>query len=235
MLGVWSVLDESRDRVGARLILSLAERLASQEKRVLVFELCPQRPTLDILFGMDEKVVYTLADVGEVKPDRVLLSARKNIFFVPSITDLACKDTLGDAIGACIAEVKPDVALILFERAVYEPVRAISDGVLLLTDPSAASLRASTAFAEKFPVTGWLLSDFTSVRQSLSARALSDMLCAPLIGILPRLDGDNTYCIARKDFLFAVRNIAARLSGQNVPLLCGLSGKRSYNKAFLEG
>lgn len=235
MLGVWSMMDESRDRVGARLVFALAKSLASDGKRVLVLEICPHRPALDVLFGVDEKVVYTLSDVGAVPPALVLLSPEKNIFFVPSELDLEEKEPSFDAIRTCVAEVKPDIVLILFERAAYRTASTVSDGVLLLTDPSPASLRASAAFAQTFPVTGWVLSDFVPVRQPLSARAISDMLAAPLTGILPRLDADNTHSVARKDFLSAARNIAARLSGKIVPLLNGIPVKGSFRDTFLEG
>ena len=83
MLGVWSVVSVSSSALGARFTVSLAERLALRGVRVLLFELAPELPSLDVLLGVSEKVVYTLADAREVTPERVLLTPCENLYFAP--------------------------------------------------------------------------------------------------------------------------------------------------------
>ncbi len=238
MLGVWSILDESRDSLGARFITSLANRLSLGGKRVLILEACPKRPSLDVALGVAEKVVYTLSDVGSVLPRQAILTVGKNIDFVPCAVDALDVTASTERLAACIQADAWDVVLILFERAAYEAVKTVSDGVLLLTDPSFVSLRACAAFADAFPVSGCLLFDFVPTRSGVGAmpplREITDMLGVPLLGILPRLRADNTSRGERKKFLLAVRNVAARLSGKQIPLLQGISLKRMRKKDFFE-
>ena len=239
MLGVWSILDEGREKVGARFIAELAKRVASSGKRVLVFELCPARPALDIAFGVAEKVVYTLSDVGAIPPSQAILSPRENLFFVPSALDLSAWETAPSALTACIEEIDPDVVLILFERAACATAKALSDGILLLTDASEASLRAGAALTDALSVSGAILTDFVPVKENVLAHpapvALADLLGVPLLGILPRFDASETARINEKNFLRAVDNVAKRIAGEHITLLSGISIEGMRKRTFFEG
>ena len=239
MLGVWSILDEGREKTGARFVAELAKHIASSGKRVLVFELCPARPALDIVFGVAERVVYTLSDVGRVPPAQALLSPRENLFFVPAALDLTAFATDPAALTACIEATKPDLVLILFERTACAAARAISDGILLLTDASEASLRAGAALTDALSVSGVILTDLVLVKENVRAIPspieIADTLGVPLLGILPQFDASETARVNDKDFLSAIRNIAARIAGEKRPLLKGISIEGMRKQTFFEG
>lgn len=236
MLGAWSIVCATDGMLGARFTAALAECLASHGKRVLLLELSPSLPALDILLGVGEKVVYTISDIARIDPLDVMLPVRENLFLVPQGLD----DTDVDAasLSACICALKPDVVLISAERAKLPLVSEFSDGVLLLTDASPIGLRAASAWAQCADFDGFVLTDFLPTRawitQSPSLTSISDALGLPLFGILPHIDTNNTYTSAGKNFLLAVRNMAKRIMGENIPLLCGIPVEGMRRRTFLE-
>ena len=52
MLGVWSIMSVASSTLGACFTAALAESLACYGKRVLLFELAPDCPTVDIILGV---------------------------------------------------------------------------------------------------------------------------------------------------------------------------------------
>ena len=224
MLGAFSVVNGSFGTVGAHFSAALAECLAAKGKRVLLFELSPSCPTLDLLLGVSERVVYTLTDTERLSPENVALTVRENLSFIPLGVGEVISDT--SFLEACVKALSPDVVLLSTERSQLPLARRISDGVLLVTDASQASLRANAFLSSKESFDGFVLSDFVPTKEyafkMLSLAEISDTLGLPLFGILPRIDRADTPAAWGKDFLFAVRNMAGRLLGETVPLLCGI-------------
>ena len=235
MLGVWSVVSVSSSALGARFTVSLAERLALRGVRVLLFELAPELPSLDVLLGVSEKVVYTLADAREVTPERVLLTPCENLYFAP----LGVGETVDEpaSLFACMDEVKPDVVLLFAERSACSLARSVSDGMLLLTDETAQSLRSAAALTEKHAFDGYVLTDLVPAREWIgrapALTEIADALGLPLFGILPRTDPNNTHLSSGKDFLSAVDNMAGRMMGEDIPLLRGIPTEGIRRKSFL--
>lgn len=235
MLGAWSIVHGTDKTPGAVFAAALAERLAAHGKRVLLFELSPSAPALDILLGVSERVVYTLADLPRISPEDAALTVRENLCFIPlGVGEAADSAQIRTAVSA----MTPDVVLFSAERASLALAREVSDGVLLLTDASPIGLRAASALAENGDFDGFVLGDFVPTREWVkktpSLIALADMLGLPLFGILPRIDPNNTYETMGKDFLSAVENMAGRLSGESIPLLRGIPIEGMRRRTFFE-
>ncbi|MBE6656152.1 MAG: hypothetical protein E7609_04715 [Ruminococcaceae bacterium] len=234
MLGAWSIVNGSFTTVGAHLSAALAERLASYGKRVLLFELSPSCPTLDIFLGVSERVVYTLSDVRKIPARDVALKVRGNLYFVP----IAVGETANDVscLEACAEALAPDVILLSAERSQILTARRFSDGMLLLTDATHASLRSAAALALEHAFDGFVLADFVPNKQSIlqmpPLTEICDTLGLPLFGILPRIDQAKPHALQGKDFLFSVRNMAGRLLGEERPLLCGISVAGMRKRTF---
>ena len=234
MLGAWSIVNGSFTTVGAHLSAALAERLASYGKRVLLFELSPSCPTLDIFLGVSERVVYTLSDVRKIPARDVALKVRGNLYFVP----IAVGETANDVscLEACAEALAPDVILLSAERSQILTARRFSDGMLLLTDATHASLRSAAALALEHAFDGFVLADFVPNKQSIlqmpPLTEICDTLGLPLFGILPQTDLYNIHTVREKNFLTAIENMTGRLMGEAVPLLRGISIEGMRRKRF---
>lgn len=238
MFGVWSIVSPYAERTGAALVAALARSLSLHGRRVLVFDLSPTAPALDVAFEVSERVVYTLPDVGHLAPELAVLSLPEEngeggILFVP----IAVGDEVDPShVSSVISAVAADVVLVRADLAALQTARAVSDGLLLLTEADAVSLRASVHLARSHRFDAFVLSDFQplaeEIRREPSVTEMADALSLPLFGILPRTELKNTAHPRGKDFLLAVDNMAARLTGVSVPLLRGIPIEGMRRKTF---
>lgn len=226
MLGVWSFVSHDDDALGATVLASLAEALSAEGKRVLLFDLSPALPALDIALGVEDRVIYTLSDTRSVLPERIFLSPARegksngeeneNILLVPLFPG---EEPCFEAVRRCIESVKVDVVLMRVSLSCLAQARTVSDGVILLTGASAVSLRAAAHLVQDGAFDGFVLTGVVSgsmdIQQLITA---SDTLSLPLCGILPRVDTKNTSSPMGKDFRRAVCRLAARLCGDGAPL-----------------
>lgn len=236
MLGTWSIVHSTNGMLGALFTASLARCLASEGVRVLLAELSPHAPALDILLGVCEKVVYTLSDIPRIDPGEVVLRVRENLMLIPLGVEETPTDP--DAVRASVRATEPDVVLVTAERAMLPLASEVSDGVLLLTDASPVGLRAASAWAQRATFDGFVLTDFVPTREWVSENpsltSISDDLGLPLFGILPRIDENNTCSPMGKDFLSAIENMAGRMIGETVPLLRGIRIEGMRRHKFFE-
>lgn len=237
MLGFWSVVSSETGMPSAAFVAALARSLAAHGRRVLLLDLSPAFPALDVALGVSERVVYTLADVGRVPADAVLLSLAEaekgSISFVP----LAVGDTVdGACVTACVEAAGADIVLAYADRDTLTLARTLSDGLLLLTRADEAYLRAAVALTRDAAFDGFVLTDFLPLREEIECEPaltdLADTLALPLFGILPRTELKNTVRPRGKDFLTAVDNMAGRLTGAAVPLLCGIPIEGMRRRTF---
>lgn len=239
MFGVWSIVSPDSDKLGATFVAALARSLSFHGKRVLVFDLSPRFPVLDVAFGVSERVVYTLPDVARVSPELAVLSVSQEkqgeggILFVP----VAVGDEVSlSSVSSVMEAVAADIVLLHAERETASLARAVSDGLLLLTQADAPSLRANACLAHSLTFDAFVLADFLPIAEEIekepSVTEMADALCLPLFGILPRTELKNTARPRGKDFLSAVDNMAARLTGEDVPLLRGIPIEGMRRRTF---
>ena len=234
MLGTWSFVSHDDSALGAAFVSTLARALSVRGKRVLLIDLCPTMPALDIAQDVAHRVIYTLSDASRLSPAEVFLSPdrrtekaterEERILLVPiSVREQPCEDD----VRACIAAASADAVLICAERSTIPLARRVSDGMILLTHADAHSLRGAVSIVCDADFDGFVLTDFLPVGNQIerepSLLQLSDMLSLPLVGILPRGELKNSLSPREKDFRIAVVNMAGRLMGERVPLLEDIS------------
>ncbi len=236
----WSFVSHDDGVLGAAFTAALAHRIAREGKRVLLLELSPTLPTLDLALGVAERVVYTLADALRLSPEAVFLSPEgetdaEQILFVPSLSE---EDMNADALRACIEASGADLVLICADPLRAALARTVSDGMLLLTRATECSVRAASRLAATVAFDGFVYTDLVPTREAvlseLPVTELCDALALPLFGILPRVDLKNTLRPQGKDFRTALSSMAGRLLGEQIPLLCGIPIEGMRRRTFFE-
>ena len=233
MLGTCLILHATDAILGARFAVSLASCLALGGRRVLLLDCNGAVPALDILLGVDGRVVYTVSDVGRISPYDAVLSVGENLMLLP----IGVGETVdSDRIRLCVDALQPDVVLLSAARESFAAVRECADRALLLTDASPVAVRAASTLAVSGGFDGFVLTDFVAVREeivgTLGLTALMDTLSLPLFGILPRTERYSTHTVWERDFSVAVKNMAERLTGGQVPLLRGIPIEGMRKKHF---
>ena len=241
------------------LCASVAYALAKREQRVLLVDLSFDAPALDILFGVSESVVYTVCDVmgGAANAEKALFSLPENrkepylqnILLAPSsLIKPEGAEGVESAVRNLADAACADYVLIDASPSVYPSLFAISDERILITDTRQSALRAAEAFvqtwAERAPLNSFLLCGASLVRESVLKEEplldIIDRLSLSLLGVLPysgllRDEGvlfEKRY--EKEAYVRAVKNVAARIAGENVPLLNGIALEGISRRFYIE-
>ncbi len=238
----FTVVSPASDPLGAVFCAALARSLSRHGARVLLLDLSPSLPCLDVVLGCAERTVYTVSDAARVSPESLFLSVstgkgreKGSFLFVPTFYGERIEDAhlraLASASGA-------DFVIGLADGATAPTAAAVSDGLLLFSRVGEVYLRAAVSFAETLAMDGFVLADLPLAAEALrgtpTLTELSDALGLSLFGILPRTAEENTLAPRGKDFLVAADNMAGRLMGEDIPLLRGLSIEGMTRRAYFE-
>lgn len=238
---------------------SLAFDLAKKGKRVLLVDLTPSAPALDVLLGVDESVVYTVKDVAEetLMPKKALISlaadskekGKENILLAPLVPSVMEEgEGVAKAVCSLTEAAKADVTLVDAASALYPSLFSVSDKRILVTDTREISLRAAEAFVQAHiscaPPSAFLLTRAPRVRERILKDEplldIIDRLSLSLLGVLPysELVRDGGLLTkkryAKEPFVRAVGNVAERLLGNAVPLLHGIKLEGISRRFFIE-
>lgn len=241
------------------LCASLALALAQRGKRVLLIDLSPSNPALDILLGVGESVVYTVKDVADadLAPEKALISFEKdpkvkgkeNLFLAPLVPSvIESGEGVGEAVTLLSHAAEADVTVVDASASLYPSLFSVSDERILVTDTRQTALRAAEALvqahAESAPLDRFLLSRASLVRERIMKDEplldIIDRISLPLLGILPYSELLRECGLllgkrhAKAPFARAVGNVAERLLGTSVPLLRGISLEGISRRFFIE-
>ena len=240
------------------LCVSLAHALALMEKRVLLVDLSPHSPSLSSLLSLSESVVYTVFDIvdGAADAKTVILPAPEKkgkgewqrIALAPILPSFsASAEGVAEAVTALAKEYQADFVIIDASLEMYPSLAAVSDERILLTDARESSLLAAEAlsyhYAQENPFTYFVLKSSLVYERIVKTEPLLDVidrLSVSLLGVLPvsSLLSDKGLLTEKKDarlpYARAVKNIAARICGESVPLLRGVALQGISRRAFIE-
>lgn len=260
MLGSWAFVSPVGGTGKSVLCANLGMSFALTGKKVLVIDLCPDAPALDMLYGVSENVVYTMEDVGKerVPVADALLSVpvpaeKKSVpgelYLLPVHAGTVMDSReYRRAVAVCIRESAPDVALIDTDRTLYPLLYDIADGAFLVTTPEEHAVRAAEAFAfrakkEKLPLSAQLLTRLPfrkeEMRRAIPPRDLIDRVGLPLAGIFPEeRETDGMLFVGvkkaeKRDFVAASANLVGRMGGEPIPLLDGIAPEDISRTAYL--
>ena len=253
---VWAFVSPVGGKGQSTFCMHLAAALAVDGKKAVLVDTSCFHPSLDVLCGVSEQVVYTVSDVvnGSVSPERALLpisfSVEKGVDASFRLLPISPMESLSQemfarALDALSAEGDADFIIMDVHPSFYEAIRALADASFLLTDATASGLRAAEAFAAANPQ----LARFLLMRASLKAEEIRnepslldiiDLVSLPIGGIVPYepLCADNRPLYQKRfrktAYMRAVKNIAQRLAGNDVPLLRDVPLDGITRRAYLE-
>ena len=184
------------------LTANLGIALARTGARVVLADIDFWLNNLDVVMGVENKVVYDISDVldGRCRVRQALVQdvSRKNLYVLPSNSLKASSNVTGQNVKLIMEKLNASFDFILldcpagidvgFHRAV-----SVADEAIVVTTPALSSLRdadkvVSILASYRLEKVGRARGDLELSGESLSARDVEAILKTPLIGVLPEED-----------------------------------------------
>ena len=221
---------------------SLGSALALRGKRVLVVDADIGLRNLDVILGLENRIVFNLVDVakGICKPAQAVIKSKKsnNLFLLPaSQTD--DKDVVDEAqVRQVLEQFKRDYHFILVDSPAgieqgFKNACAGADSALVVTTPEVPAIRdadrvvglLSARGIEPRLIINRLDVDMVRRGDMLSVEDVQDILGIELIGVIERDENVIVAANCGEPVVFnqnsaagqAFTRIAARLCGETVP------------------
>jgi septum site-determining protein MinD len=224
---------------------NLGVALAAQGKKVVTIDADIGLRNLDVVMGLENRIVYDLVDVveGTCRLRQAMIKDKRldELYLIPAAQSRdKTAVTPGDMIEVC-NQLRPDFDFILIDSPAgieqgFKNALAPADRVVIVTTPEVSSVRDADRIIglieadEKGPadlIVNRLRLDMIKRGDMLSTDDVIDILAVKLIGIVP--DDESIIISTNKGRPIvmengstagqAYRNIARRLSGEEVPFL----------------
>lgn len=239
--------------------LGIARALADAGHRVLLVDMDFGNACLDILTGVENEVLYTVADIinGSCEPKEAVISLEQSGLYLlsapaggrESVTD---KGALCRAVNSAAEAVEASFTVLDTGAGVNvcaDAAFSVSDTVLVVAGHSPVSIRAAqstaqriadTAYAEvKLVINAFDTGNIIKVRRGHRTGMLDiiDNSGISLGGVVPydyslQLATEKAKCPRNEEAVCAFENIAARLCGESVPLFSGMKKIRKKKKVL---
>lgn len=228
---------------------SLGAALALRGQRTLVIDADIGLRNLDVILGLENRIVFNLVDVAKkvCKPSQAIIKSKKssNLFLLPaSQTD--DKDVVSEEeVRQVIEYYKREFHYILIDSPAgieqgFKNACVGADSALVVTTPEVSAIRDADRVVGLLSARGidtrLILNriDYELVRKDdmLSAEDVKEILGIDLIGIVQRDDSiivaanRGEPCVYDNKSLAgdAYTKIAARICGENIPVLTAIPG-----------
>lgn len=226
-------------------VANLATALAMDGKRVVCIDGDIGLRNLDVVMGLENRIVYDIVDVveGRCKLRQAMIRDKKypDLYLIPAAqTRDKTAVSPSDMVRIC-NDLKPDADFVIIDSPAgiergFRNAIAAADKVLVVTNPEVSAVRDADRVvgileAEEKGNPSLILNRLnpTLVKNNdmLSAEDVLDLLAIHLIGIVPEdesvIIGSNKgapiVTDAKSKAGQAFRNIAKRLQGQDVPFM----------------
>ncbi len=242
---------------------NLACALAIRQKRTLLVDMDLGNRSLDIMLGVEGSAIFDISDLaaGRVSADKALLSPFSDVpfFFCPApyrYDGTLTEESLKKALEELEEIVGADYTILDTSGGADCSVRfcaAVSSSAVIVTTPAPSAVRAAEKSGDllfEFGIRDCVLvvnrmeRDIKKAEKHLGVSEMIDRTAVRIIGIVPE-DERLALCTERgepaagarirPDSTVAFSNIAARLCGENVPLLSGVAGVKKRKKLLLTG
>lgn len=219
--------------------------LASKGKSVVVVDGDTGLRNLDVLMGLENRIVFTLIDVIEkkCKLKQALIKDKKfnNLYLLPTAQTRDKNDVKVDDMGKLINELKSEFDYVLIDCPAgieqgFENAVVGADRALIVVNPEVTSVRDADRVIGKLDAKGLerhevIINriDYEMTRRGdmLDIKDILDSLAIELIGVVPN-DRNITISTNKGEPIVldgksaagqAFRNIAARITGEQVPIM----------------
>ncbi|MCS7009801.1 MAG: septum site-determining protein MinD [Anaerolineales bacterium] len=224
-------------------VANIAVALASRGQRVVCIDGDIGLRNLDVVLGLENRIVYDLVDVieGRCRLRQAMIRDKRlpELYLIPAAqTRDKTAVSPSDMIRLC-DELRPDVDWILIDSPAgiergFRNAIAPADRVLVITNPDVSAVRDADRVIgildaeEKGPVSliiNRVNSDMVRRGEMLSVEDVLDLLAVHLIGIVPEDEnvivasnrGQPLSLDGKSRAGVAFQNIARRLMGEEVP------------------
>lgn len=222
---------------------SLGAALAIRGKRTLVIDADIGLRNLDVILGLENRIVFNLVDVAKqvCKPSQALIRSKKsnNLYLLPaSQTDE--KDVLNEKeIVAALDNLRREFHYILVDSPAgieqgFKNACAGADGAIVVTTPEVSAIRDADRVIGLLTSKGLDSSlilnriDFEMVRRGdmLSVEDVQDILGVELLGVIERDESVIVAANCGEPVVYNTKSkagesfsrIAGRLSGEAIPV-----------------
>jgi len=233
---------------------NIAVALAKEGKKVVAVDTDIGLRNLDVVMGLESRVVYTFIDVVEknCRLNQALVRDKRveNLYLLPA-AQTRTKDAVSpEQMMELCEQLRPDFDFVLLDcpagiEGGFRNAAAGADEALVVTTPEIPAVRDADRIIgmlesmEKSPIR-LIINRFRAAmvqnNDMLPQEDILDILSIKLIGIVPEDDnvikstnrGEPLTLVPTSPAALAYTNIAARMLGENVPLM-NLDASDSYN------
>ncbi len=200
---------------------------------------------LDLVLGLENRVVYTLVDVlqGSCKLKQALVKDKrfKNLFLLPAAQNKDKDAVDSEAFRELINDMRPIADFIIIDSPAgiekgFKNAIAPADSVLIVTVPEVSAIRDADRIVGLLEASGKedynliinrIRPKMVNKGEMLGVEDIKEILSIPIIGIVPEDENIIVSTNRGNPIIFsknskageAFRNIARRLVGEDVPFM----------------
>jgi len=218
--------------------------LAQLGKKVVLIDTDIGLRNLDVVMGLENRIVYNLVDVveGNCRPKQAMIKDKKypNLFLLPSAQTRDKTSVTPEQMKALTEELKDDFDYIILDCPAgieqgFKNAIAGADRALIVTTPEVSAIRDADRIiglleSEEFKkiqlIVNRIRMDMVKKGDMMSVEDVLDILAIDLIGVVP--DDENIVIatnegepVVGKDTQAgkAYANICRRVTGEEVPIM----------------
>ncbi|MBE6064661.1 septum site-determining protein MinD [Clostridium cochlearium] len=237
---------------------NLGTALASMDKKVVVIDGDTGLRNLDVLMGLENRVVFTLMDVidGNCKLKQALIKDKRfnNLYLLPTAQIRDKSDISQENMLSLITELRDEFDYILIDSPAgieqgFENAIVGADRAVVIVNPEVTSVRDADRVIGKLESKGIedhqliinrINPEMVRVGDMLAVQDILDSLAIKLIGIVPD-DRNITISTNKGEPIVlndnarsgqAFKNIAKRIVGEEVPFIDMESNERGFFNAL---
>lgn len=218
--------------------------LARLENRVLVIDTDIGLRNLDVVLGLENRIVYNLVDVieGSCKPRQAMIKDRNcdNLWLMPSAQTRDKSAVSPEQMKKLVDQLRNDFDYIILDCPAgieqgFKNAIVAADRAIVITTPEVSSIRDADRIigildANEMKRTELLINrvriDMVRRGEMMTVSDICDILAIPLIGVVPDDEGivisgnrGETLCGSHSLAGKAYMNVAERITGENVDFL----------------
>ncbi|MGY6530457.1 MAG: septum site-determining protein MinD [Cyanobacterium sp.] len=241
------VITSGKGGVGKTTITSnLGTAIAQLGKKVCLIDADFGLRNLDLLLGLEQRVVYTIMDAlaGECTLEKAIVRDKRTqgLHLLPAAQNRTKDAITPEEMKQVIAQLKPNFDYILVDCPAgiemgFRNAIAAATEALIVTTPEVAAVRdadrvvgllESEGMASIRLIVNRLRPEMVKMDEMISVEDIIDLLVVPLIGIVPddkriitSSNRGEPLVLNKEPSLpgIAIKNIAKRLEGADIPYL----------------
>jgi septum site-determining protein MinD len=245
-MGVSIVITSGKGGVGkTTTTANIGTGLAMNGKKVVVVDADTGLRNLDLLLGLENRIVYNLVDVveGTCRMKQALIKDKRydNLFLLPTAQTKDKTAVNTEQMAKIIGELKKDFDFVLIDCPAgiehgFENAVAGADRAIVVTTPEVSAVRDADRIIGKLEAKGLedhqlivnrIRYQMTKRGEMLNIEDMTDILAIKLLGIVPDDEkivistnrGEPAVTDDTSKAGLAYRNIARRLMGEEVQLM----------------